>query len=230
MIERLAGVCAHRHPTGIIVDVNGVGYGVEMTPSAAARCTPGEDVIVWVYTHVAEGVLKLYGFPELADKQVFSALLDISGLGCSKAMAILSTYDAPRLLTIIEREEAEMLEEVPGIGAKSAKKWLLDLKPKFEKLVANGAITRATRPEQAAPLFAGAQTAAGAALSAEVLRDLASALGNFGYKDKELQPLLKRYERNPPAKALPELIRLALAELTGASKAAASAAAAEELF
>lgn len=226
MIERLQGNCVAKHVGGMIIDVAGVGYGVEMTTSAVARIRDGEFLVAWVHTHLTEGSLRLFGFLTLQERQMFTMLLSVSGLGPKIALAILSRLDAPQLLAIVQQDNHEILEDIPGIGPRQSKKFVLELKPKFAKLVASGALV--SQPVFVPDLRLGATTEL-VALDSAMLRDLQSALENFGYKEKELTVLLRKFERAPPAKSLADLIRLALAELTGAARAE-SQRSAEELF
>lgn len=230
MIERLSGVCVLKQTSGIVLDVGGVGYGVEMTPRSIASLADGQSLVLWTYTHVTQDALRLFGFPTTAERQMFALLLSASGLGPKIAMAILAHFEPFQLAGIIEREAAELLEDVPGIGARQSKKFILELKPKVTKLRASGSLAAAPSSE---PIFAlrAEGAAARSGLDEAMLRDLKSALENFGYKDKELAPLLRKYERKAPTQELQGLIRMALSELTGAARTADSTAkTSEELF
>ena len=206
MIERLVGQCAVKQASSIIVDVNGVGYGVEMTEAGLAGLSVGDTVTVWVHTYVREDALRLFGFLFHEERQLFHLLLSVSGVGPKLAMGILSGVDARQLIDAVERDDSDLLETVPGIGQRQSKKIILELKPKLAKIA--GIVANSP-----APPVAGASKATG--LSAETLKDLKSALENFGYKEKELLPLLKKLERQAPDQNLQALIRVALAELTG---------------
>lgn len=211
MIERLVGQCAHKSPQGIILDVNGVGYGVEMTDPTLARLEVGQTLTVWVHTHVREEALRLFGFLTYDERQLFALLLSVSGVGPKLGIGILSSIDAKQLVDAVEKDDAEVLENVPGIGGRQSKKIVLELKPKLAKLMG----IALTAPS--APTVQGATKAAG--ISPEVMKDLQSALENFGYKEKEYGQVLKRLEKKTDVRDLPSLIRTALAELTGAAQA-----------
>jgi Holliday junction DNA helicase RuvA len=249
MIERLTGIPVLKSLTGLVVDVQGVGYGLEMSDAAlaaievAAPGVPVRSVTLWVHTHVREDAIRLFGFVSHEERTLFTLLLSVAGVGPKLAMAILSHKTAVQLLDAVERDDAECLEDIPGIGARQSKKILLELKPKLAKLMATQAFTVATR-QGALALGLGLQEAPvetattgpelGAAkksktLDKRMVADLQSALENFGYKEKELAALLKRFERSPPAFTLAELVRLALADLSGAARAE-SARPLEEIF
>jgi Holliday junction DNA helicase RuvA len=228
MIERLAGTYSWRLPLGVILDVNGVGYGLELPERSMRRLPePGEPLQLWVHTYVREDALKLYGFATYEEKLLFGLFLSLGGVGPKLAMAMLSSLDAPSLIRAVHDDDAAVLEEVPGIGSRQSKKILLEIKPKLEKMQAAGLLMNleavqgeTTGPGATAGLFA--TPAKGRGFSKIMLEDLRSALNNFGYKDKEFMPVVKRLEETSPHAALPELIRLALGELSGASGATIS--------
>jgi len=218
MIERLVGTCILKQAGALIVDVAGVGYGVEMTEAALAGIEEGQDLTLWVHTHVREDVLRLFGFLTHTERLVFNLLLSVSGVGPKVALGILAVVPLPQLIQAIEGDDSAVLEEVPGIGPRQSKKILLELKPKLDKLAGfgmqqrvDGKAAQTAKAGAMGSLFEGANQP----LAKIMLAELKSALENFGYKDKELLVLIKRFERQPPARDLASLIRLALVELTG---------------
>lgn len=232
MIERLSGRCVLKQMGAVIVDVSGVGYGVELAERALSQIDEGQELVLWIHTHVREDQLKLFGFLTHAERVLFQALLGVNDIGPKVAMAVMNTLTINQLLTAVELEDAGPLEEVPGIGKSKSKRILLELKPKLAKLSALGLLAgnhagpaSKNRGPGALSLFAEASR-----LAPSVVADLKSALENFGYKDKELAPLLKRFEREPPAQGLAELIRHALAEINGTLKTEGARRSAEELF
>jgi Holliday junction DNA helicase RuvA len=229
MIERLVGRCIARTSNGVVIDVNGVGYGVEMPEPALLRLAEGETTTLWTHTHVREDALRLFGFLTVFERQIFLLLLGVSGIGPKVAMATLSGIDAAALVLAIEQDDEKAIASVPGIGAGKAKKIILELKAKIEKLRTAGLLTMPAGYAAPAAEARGGAVAAkegGHRLTEATLKDLAGALQNFGYKDKEFGALLKRWERGAPATTLPDLLRLALADLTGAARAATPTSAA----
>ena len=232
MIERLVGQCVLKQSGALVLDVNGVGYGVEMTDTALAGIQEGDRLTLWTHLHVSEDAHRLFGFPAHGDRVLFDLLLSVSGVGPRHALAIVGALDARVLYEAVESEDPSGLPKVPHVGKTMWEKILLGLKPKskLERLAAlslalPAATAAALKTAAAVPLFEGARRTG---LAPALLGDLRSALENFGYKDKELQPVLKRFEREPPAKDLASLVRLALAELAGSLKE--SKRTAEELF
>lgn len=219
MIERLVGQCVLRHPGGIVLDVGGVGYGLEMTANSVAMVTEGSTQTLWIYTHLSEDALRLFGFLTMDERQLFALLLSVSRIGPKLALGILGSLDARRLVEIVEREDAATLSKVPGIGAQSAKKFILELKPKIEKQRSMG-------------LFASTATFGGIegakADTGGIYQDLRSALENFGYKEREYAPIVKRVERQGIKHNLSDLVRMVLQELANGSRG--SSLAQEEIF
>jgi Holliday junction DNA helicase RuvA len=226
MIERLTGTCRLKHGTQLILDVGGVGYGVEMTEGGLARVGQDQDakVEVWIHTHVKEDQLKLFGFPTHGERLLFKELLDVNDVGPKVAMAIMGTLSIRQLLDAVATDDPASLETVPGIGPKKSKLILLMLKNKLPRLETLGLLGEGDVRRAGAAAAPATPGAAPERLAPELVADLRSALTNFGYKEKELQPLLRRFERAAPAADLAGLIRAALAELTGKLKAE------EELF
>lgn len=199
MIEHLSGVVLKRLPHSIILDVNGVGYGLEMPLSALCDApAPGERLQLWVDTYVREDVLKLFGFTTFEDRQAFIMLRSVSGIGPKIALAVLSTLDGPQLRSTILQNRLQVLESIPGIGRRTAERMVLELKVKMEKM------SFATPGIADKSNIKGARAAASAKSTGEdfdietqsgdrmdqLMLDLRSALENLGYKDKEIGPVI----------------------------------------
>jgi holliday junction DNA helicase RuvA len=219
MIERLVGQCVLRHPGGIVLDVGGVGYGIEMTANSVARMADGSTQMLWIYTHLSEDALRLFGFLTLDERQLFALLLSVSRIGPKLALGILGAMDARRLVEIVEREDATTLSKVPGIGSQSAKKFILELKPKIEKHRSMGLFA-------STPSFGVVE--GGKSDTGGTYQDLRSALENFGYKEREYAPIVKRLERQGQKHDLSDLVRIVLQELANGSRGASLAQ--EEIF
>ena len=205
MIEHLSGIVLSRLPHSIILDVNGVGYGIEMPLSALCEApAPGEKLRVWIDTYVREDALKLYGFMTFDDRQAFIMLRSVSGIGPKIALAVLSTLDAPLLRSTIIQNRLQTLESIPGIGRRTAERMVLELKPKMEKM----SFATPGLAEKAKNLRSGAGSAKSAAgddfdletsknnPADQMMFDLRSALENLGYKDKEISPVINNVVRH----------------------------------
>ena len=126
MIARLRGRISGRAGSGLIVDVNGVGYLVNATPSVN-RLGDGE-VTIEIHTVVREDALQLYGFATADERELFELLLGVSGVGPKVALAILSGSTPTELRRAIARDDVKRFQAIPGIGLKTAQRVVLELK------------------------------------------------------------------------------------------------------
>jgi Holliday junction DNA helicase RuvA len=148
MISRLRGTAVGRTSDGIVVDVGGVGYLVAATPSVARRAEAGAEVVVETYLHVREDALQLYGFADAAERELFTHLLSVNGIGPKVALAVVSGSPAPELRRAIALGDSARFQAIPGIGKKTAERIVLELKEKLadgaEVLVASTGGSAAT--------------------------------------------------------------------------------------
>jgi Holliday junction DNA helicase RuvA len=132
MIGRLTGLLAEKTPPQILLDVNGVGYEVEVPMSTFCNLPAlGQKVTLLTHQVVREDAHLLYGFAEAEERATFRLLVKISGIGPRTALAVLSGLSVPDLAGAIARQEAGRLQKVPGIGKKTAERLLLELKDKL---------------------------------------------------------------------------------------------------
>jgi Holliday junction DNA helicase RuvA len=129
MIARLRGRPVARTADGLVLDVNGVGYLVQATPSAGAA--GGDEITVETYLHVREDALQLYGFADAAERELFVQLLGVNGVGPKVALAIVSGSRPGELRKAIVREDVARFQAIPGIGKKTAERIVLELKEKI---------------------------------------------------------------------------------------------------
>jgi Holliday junction DNA helicase RuvA len=130
VIARLRGTPVARRADGLVLDVNGVGYLVAVTPSALRRADAKGEVALDIHTHVREDTLQLYGFAEAAERELFEQLLSVSGIGPKVALAIVSGSSPAELRRAIVLEDTARFEAIPGIGKKTAQRVVLELKEK----------------------------------------------------------------------------------------------------
>ena len=184
MISRLRGAPAGRTAEGLVLDVGGVGYLVAVTPSVLRRTDGAREVTVETYLHVREDALQLYGFADLAERDLFVQLLGVSGIGPKVALAVVSSGAAGELRRAIALGDPARFQVIPGIGKKTAERIVLELKGSI------GDVTEAT-----------AATGGSGEL---VARD---ALVELGYSVLEAERALARID---PALAPEERVREAL--------------------
>ena len=130
MIGWLNGRVVHQHLNGaIVLNVNGVGYELSVSSSASYRV--GEEVALFVYTVVRADAIQLYGFDSYADREFFELLLITPGVGPATALAALRTMNLAELAGAIESGDVKRVATIPGIGAKTASRIVLELKGKL---------------------------------------------------------------------------------------------------
>ncbi len=141
MIGYLSGVIIALTEKNIIIDVQGVGYKVFVTPSFLSGMSVGLVVSLWIYTAVREDTLDLFGFENASTQEIFELLINVSGIGPKSALGILSVADLASLVHAIKNENISYMTQVSGIGKKTAEKIVIELKDKVEKLSLEHAVT-----------------------------------------------------------------------------------------
>jgi len=129
VIAQLRGRITGRAGAGLIVDVNGVGYLVNATPTVQ-RLGSGE-VTIQIHTVVREDALQLYGFATADERELFELLLGVSGVGPKVALSIVSGSTPAELRKAIARDDVKRFQAIPGIGLKTAQRVVLELKEKL---------------------------------------------------------------------------------------------------
>ncbi|HEX7315862.1 MAG TPA: Holliday junction branch migration protein RuvA [Pyrinomonadaceae bacterium] len=172
MIAHLSGTLLAKHATSVIVDVGGVGY--EVTIPVSTFYDLGETnspVRLQIYTHVREEALQLFGFRTLRERELFTLLISVSGIGPKSAVAMLSGMSADEIVTAIRQSNFARITSIPGVGRKTAERLVIELRDKMAAL---------SSPALEEQLAAGGPTAAQSedALREEVL----SALLNLGFQ------------------------------------------------
>ncbi len=197
MIALLSGTIAMKSPEAVILDVNGVGYRVQI-PFSTYYALPeeGERLSLHIHTNVKEDAIHLYGFLTNREKQFFQLLIGVTGIGPKLARDILSNIHPDELSAALARGDLGRLSAIPGIGKKSAERLVLELKEKVVKL---GLATRGeSKPRESAP--------------ASVRDDVASALVNLGYKEGLVAKVLDELDTESGA-TMEEILKLALKRL-----------------
>ncbi|MBO5159095.1 MAG: Holliday junction branch migration protein RuvA [Lachnospiraceae bacterium] len=132
MISFLKGYIEEKSEKSIFLDVNGVGYEVYMpTGSASQLPSVGEKVKIHTYLQISENGIGLYGFLTKDELNVFKLLITVNGIGPKGAVGILSALTANELRLAVLADDDKAIAKAPGIGAKTAKKLILELKDKF---------------------------------------------------------------------------------------------------
>jgi holliday junction DNA helicase RuvA len=133
MIAYLKGKLVHKAPSYAIVEVNGVGYHVNISLNTFAEIKDKEEIRLSTHFHVREDAQVLFGFATEAEKQLFGHLISVNGVGPSTALVVLSYLPPEELRQAIVREDAAALQAVKGIGGKTAQRLILELRDKLKK-------------------------------------------------------------------------------------------------
>ena len=140
MIGRLRGLLVARTSSGVLIEVGGVGYEVNLTPrDQASLPAVGEKVVVHTHLVVREDLMALYGFDSESSRDMFRILLKSSGVGPALAMSILATMRPDEIQMAVATEDIGALVAVPGIGKRTAEKLILELRPKLGALAERSA-------------------------------------------------------------------------------------------
>ncbi|MDN5936667.1 MAG: Holliday junction branch migration protein RuvA [Nitrosospira sp.] len=168
MIGRITGLLVEKLPPLVLVDVQGVGYEIDV-PMSTFYNLPAIGAQITLHTHlvVREDVHLLFGFATEAERQAFRQLVKISGVGARTALALLSGLSVADLHQAVVVQDSGRLIKIPGIGKKTAERLLLELRDKLHSGVT------------------GATDATGATPSSRGGSDVLNALLSLGYNDRE---------------------------------------------
>lgn len=193
MIALLTGQIVHKSPDHIILDVNGVGYRVQIPFSTYYELPEEGTVSLHIHTSVREDAIHLYGFRSRLEKSFFQLLLSVSGIGPRLARDILSNIQPAQLAQALSQGNIRILSAIPGIGKKTAERMILELKEKVGKLdlTSVAAPERLSIPED------------------EILDDVVSALLNLGYREPQVRRAIAGLSPQPDI-SLEELLKQAL--------------------
>jgi len=199
MIAYVTGTIFSKNPQSVVVDIHGIGYQI-FIPLSTFYQLPDETktVSLYVYTHVREDILQLFGFQTEMEKQVFLLLISVSGIGPKVALNILSGMGFEELLSAIVREDSEKISSIPGVGKKTSQRIILELK------------------EKASKIGEGIEVAPEAKLEIrdrEIYEDALSALINLGYPSKAAKKAIEAALRNGHEMNIETLLKEALRNL-----------------
>lgn len=199
MYSYIRGILAEQEEDAIVVEANGVGYHI-YTPAQTFANLPdeGKEVKVYIYLHIREDAMLLYGFLSKEDLIFFKLLLGVSGIGPKGAIAILSVMTTDDLRFAILGDDAKTIAKAPGIGAKTAQRLILELKDKvsledaFERKLEKAA----GQPENPAAAIKNDAVAALVALGYSSSEALKALNGAVTTEETTVEDLLKQALKN----------------------------------
>jgi Holliday junction DNA helicase RuvA len=192
MIGYLKGNCLSLDQESVIVDVHGIGYEIYCSLNTLAELSTrvAEPCTFWIYTHVREDQLQLFGFLTKEEKNLFLSLLKVNGVGPKSALSILSGAQYNQLVEMIEAGDAKALSQLPKIGKKTAEQIILSLQGKLVRIDEKKKTKASTTTSHS---------------------QIASALANLGFKSQIIEEYLSDL---PEAIPVEEGIRKALTQLS----------------
>jgi holliday junction DNA helicase RuvA len=199
MIAYVSGTLVDKNPESVIVDVNGLGYRVQIpTSTYDALPAKGEDVKLHTYHYLREDAEALYGFGSNAEQVVFETMLGVSRVGPKLALAALSAMSPSELRDHVVEGDSSRLTEISGVGRKTADRLIVELRDRFDDLDVF---------EGSAPLSGGSDARAAARADAlEALREL-------GFSRADAERAIRTVLRdNPAVQSADDLVRRALSQ------------------
>jgi holliday junction DNA helicase RuvA len=191
MIGYLKGILAEKKPNSLLLDVGGVGYLVNIPVSTFLELPEeGSTLALFIYTHVREDILALYGFRTMREKLLFEKLISVSGIGPKVAISFLSGMSSDELIPAIQNADIGKLSTIPGVGRKTAERVSLELREKIPQLMSESAQVATEKPMR---------------------EDLISALVNLGYQQNLAERIVKHVlDKSKSDASFEELLKSAL--------------------
>ncbi|MFJ5715507.1 Holliday junction branch migration protein RuvA [Neobacillus sp. NPDC093127] len=179
MYEFIKGTVDFVGPEYIVIENNGIGYQLS-TPNPFIFASKMETMItIYTYHYVREDTIALYGFETREEKKLFTKLLNVSGIGPKGALAILASGEVQQVVTAIENEDESFLIKFPGVGKKTARQMILDLKGKLQDIV----------PDYFPNLFNADTLPLHTQTNNTALEEAILALKALGYSEKEIKKI-----------------------------------------
>ena len=191
MIGFLKGKIISSRPTQLLLDVNGVGYSVNISINTFEKVSQKKEAQLFIHTNVKEDSITLYGFYTEYEKEMFELLISVSGIGPKLALSLLSGIEANELKEAIGIGDVTRIVAIPGIGRKTAERLILELKGKVGSI----SDTSETTSERG------------------VKQEAISALTTLGYNFATAEKVVRQVLSSSPSSTIEELIKKALSEI-----------------
>lgn len=192
MFAYLNGTLTHKSPTEVHLECGGVGYLLHISLQTYADIEQKAEAKVFTYLHVREDAMILFGFSTQDERQMFLHLISVSGIGPNTARLILSSMTTKELVRAIIHEEVVLIQTIKGIGPKSAKRLVLELKDKVKSMEAD--------------LTAGVADVSDSA----VVDEAVAALTMLGFKKAKAEQTVRKVWKDQSVGSVEELLKLSL--------------------
>lgn len=202
MLAYIKGTLEMKMTEYVVIDVGGLGYKIFMSEVGIEKLgNIGENVKVHTYYRVREDDISIYGFNTLEELKMFELLLGVSGVGAKTALAMLAVCEPSEFALAVIAEDVKTLTEIPGIGPKSAKRIILELKDKMKKEQQVEAIKNQIENKEPTKLQKAIE-------NNDKIEEATAALQVLGYNKKEIDKAFEKAEIQE--KTTEELIKIGL--------------------
>ena len=134
MITHLKGKLVEKSPTNVVIEVNGVGYWVNISLTTFSQIADNENIKIFTHLQIKEDSHSLYGFYTKKEREIFRLLISVSGVGTSTARTMLSSLDPQQVVEAISSNNVSIVQSVKGIGSKTAQRLIIELRDKILKI------------------------------------------------------------------------------------------------
>lgn len=196
MIAYLTGKIAIKAQNYIVIDINGIGYKVYMTETEISSLENESEIKVFTFMRVREDDISLYGFLTNEELMMFELLISVGGIGAKSATSILSNISPSQFAMAVIADDVNLLKKLPGVGAKTAQRIILELK---DKIKTDDAITSDNNSKVLNKLNENAQ-------------DAVDALQVLGYSKKDIEKVIEK--ENLSDMSTEDIIKLGLKNLS----------------
>ena len=134
MITHLKGKLVEKSPTNVVIEVNGIGYWVNISLTTFSQIPDNENIKLYTHLQIKEDSHSLYGFYSKREREIFRLLISVSGVGTSTARTMLSSLDPQQVVEAISSNNVSIVQSVKGIGSKTAQRLIIELRDKILKI------------------------------------------------------------------------------------------------
>lgn len=193
MITFLKGFVEELEEQKVHLDVQGIGYGIEISSQTRTHLKEGIEVKLLIHHHITDSDQRLFGFYSKNEMQLFEKLITVKGVGPKSGITIVSGLPADHLIQAITTKDVAALSRVPGIGKKTAERIILELKDKLGEVMSPGSSTKIA--------------------SGSVTDEVTSALESLGFKKRQAEEAAVKALQEEDIKTVPAAIKKALSYL-----------------
>ncbi len=191
MIDYLKGTITALTPSAVVVDINGVGYFVKISLPTFSGLKENTEGKLFIHEIIREDTYDLYGFLNVAEREVFRQLISVSGIGANTARLILSSLSVSELQNAIATGAVDVIKQIKGIGLKTAQRLIVDLKDKIG-------------------LSDGNESNFLTSSNNRIKEESLSALIALGFTKKQVEKMIDKVLKDSPEMGVEEVIKIVL--------------------